>query len=130
MVRRQYTDEEKAEALAALDANAGNVARTARQIGIPRTTLQSWANQRGTNEGVTKLRHQKKGELADALEKLARKLIEVASEKIADATLQQVMTSVGIAIDKMQLLRNQPTAIEQQQAGVTIYLPDNERDSD
>jgi hypothetical protein len=36
--RRSYSDEQKAVALAGLDANTGNVARTARQLGLPRTT--------------------------------------------------------------------------------------------
>jgi len=57
-------------------------------------------------------------------------LVSVAPDKVGEATLQQIMTSAGIAIDKMQLLRQQPTSIEQKQPGVTIYLPDNERNSD
>jgi len=76
------------------------------------------------------LRHQKKDDLAIALEELAYRLVSVAPDKVGEATLQQIMTSAGIAIDKMQLLRQQPTSIEQKQPGVTIYLPDNERNSD
>jgi 8-oxo-dGTP pyrophosphatase MutT (NUDIX family) len=41
--RRHYSDEERAEALAVLDANAGNLKRTARDLDIPRATLQEWA---------------------------------------------------------------------------------------
>ena len=130
MANRQYSDEDKASALAALDANAGNAARTARDLQIPRSTLQGWARQRGVNHAVPKLRHQKKDDLAIALEELAYRLVSVAPDKVGEATLQQIMTSAGIAIDKMQLLRQQPTSIEQKQPGVTIYLPDNERNSD
>lgn len=42
MPRRRYSDSERAEALAALAANAGNRAKTARQLGIPRQTLAEW----------------------------------------------------------------------------------------
>ena len=42
MARRSYSDAERAEALAVLDANAGNVERTARHLGLPRKTLEGW----------------------------------------------------------------------------------------
>lgn len=37
-----YTDEQRIAALAALEANGGNVKRTAAAVGIPRSTLQLW----------------------------------------------------------------------------------------
>ena len=37
-----YTDAQRIEALAALEANAGNVKRTSRETGIPRQTLTTW----------------------------------------------------------------------------------------
>ena len=40
---RKYTAAERAARLAVLKANGGNLARTARETGVPRTTLQSWA---------------------------------------------------------------------------------------
>lgn len=47
------------------------------------------------------------------LERAARMMVAKATEpaKIADMTGQQLMTSAGIAIDKMRLLRDQPTEI-------------------
>jgi phage terminase small subunit len=44
MPRTQYTDEDKAKALATLATNGGNVAQTANQTGIPRKTISNWAN--------------------------------------------------------------------------------------
>jgi transposase-like protein len=111
-MRRHYTDEQRAEALAALAANGGNIKLTAAQLGIPRMTLADWANG-ACCEAVTELRHQKKQDLADALEALAYKLVEAAAGKIADAPLQACATAAGIAVDKMLLLRNQPTVIAQ-----------------
>ncbi len=39
---RHYTDEQRTEALAALDLNGGNAARKADKLGIPRPTLVRW----------------------------------------------------------------------------------------
>ena len=39
---RRWTDHDRAKALAALEMNEGNVARTAREVGIPRPTIASW----------------------------------------------------------------------------------------
>ncbi len=123
---RRYSDEEKAQALAALDANGGNVKRTAGQLGIPVSTLREWARGRGVVNGVTKIRHQKKGELADELETIAWRVLDALPEKLAEADARALATLLGIVIDKVQLLRGQPTdrtAI----TGVQIYLPDNGR---
>lgn len=111
MARRQYSDAEKAESLAALDANGGNVSKTARDLGLPRKTLAQWAADRHIHQDVAELRQEKKIDLAARLEQIARQLAEAMPEKMATANLQQVATSMGIAIDKMQLLRGQPTNI-------------------
>lgn len=108
--RRSYSDEEKAEALAALDANAGDAEATARATGIPRTTIMSWAS-RGVPERVTQLRQGKKEDLADRFEEIARQLVDAIPAKIASAPLQAVATSAAIAVDKMRLLREQATSI-------------------
>jgi hypothetical protein len=106
--RPRRGDEERALALAALDANAGNVARTARELALPRKTLEGWARGR-TRPPPAQLRHQKREQLADALEAVVRRLLGVAAAapiqiKTA-ADLVKVMTAAGIAIDKMLLLR-------------------------
>lgn len=58
--KKQHTDTEKAAALAALDANGGNVSKTAKQIGIARQTLQEWAHNHNINKDVPELRQVKK----------------------------------------------------------------------
>jgi ribosomal protein L29 len=40
---RKYTAAERAARLAVLKANGGNLARTARETGVPRNTLRTWA---------------------------------------------------------------------------------------
>jgi transposase-like protein len=105
-----YSDQRRAEALAALDANGGNLSKTSRDTGIPRQTLQEWRDGR-VPEGVPELRQEKKAALADRLEELAHTIVDALPGKVADAGLQQAATSLAIAIDKMQLLRGEATAI-------------------
>jgi transposase-like protein len=118
--RRRYSDSQKAEALAALDAKGGNVRATAIALGIPHKTLDCWANERGVHEEVAQMRTGKREDLADRLEALAHVLMDSIGDKISDANLSNVSVSLGIAIDKMRLLREQPTSI-------TAALTDDER---
>lgn len=120
--RRRYSDDDRAAARAALAANGGNVERTARELGIPRGTLQRWANGQRHPEAAASV-SPKKGELADRLEAVAHALVDdlARPEKITGASLPQVATALGIAVDKMRLLREQPTAITGKQ------LSDDER---
>lgn len=120
MPRRQYSDSQKAEALAAVDANGGNVAATAAALGIPQKTLDCWSRLRGVHPEVVQMRSGKREDLADRLEDLAHKLLDKAEGKIGDANLSNVTVALGISIDKMRLLREQPTSI-------TAAMTDDER---
>lgn len=126
--RRQWTDEKKSEILAALDANQGNVKRTARQCGVAVSTLRGWAKGRGTNAGVAKLRPEKRGELADALEEIAWQIVELLPSKLQQAEVRELATLLGVSLDKLLLLRGQPNS-RTEVSGVQIYIPDNERQS-
>src|SRR5690625_3701249 len=109
--RRRYTDADRASALAALDANEGNLSKTSRNLGIAVSTLQRWIKDRAAD--LSDLRKEKKADLADKLEHVAHKLVDAMPEKLSEATLQQVATSLGITIDKLRLLREESTAIEE-----------------
>lgn len=126
--RRQWTDEAKAEILAALDANQGNVKRTAKECGVAVSTLRGWAKGRGANAGVAKLRPQKKGELADALEDIAWKIVELLPSKLEGAEMRELSTLLGVTLDKLLVLRGQPNN-RTEVSGVQIYVPDNGRQS-
>ena len=113
--RRQYSDVQKAEALAALKANAGNVKRTARELGIPEGTVTDWKRGKGVFLGVD-LPAEKEDDLAQLYEDTAKKLLKVAGVKAKEAGARDAMVASGIAIDKARLLRDQPTQIQ----GVTV----------
>jgi transposase-like protein len=102
--RRRYSDEERAAALAALAANRGNVARTARQVGLHPNTLRQWATGQRHPE-ATQMSEAKKESLADAFERLAGKMLGVADRKADDLGAKDAMISAGIAADKVVALR-------------------------
>lgn len=126
--RRQFSDNDKAAALAALDANGGNVLKTAKQINVPRSTLQEWANGR-VNHDVPELRQQAKKALAERLEEIAHQLIDAVPDKIADASLQQVATALGIVVDKKQLLTGEATSRADVRLTKVPPLPDDQLDA-
>lgn len=107
--QRQYTEDDKAAALAMLAAHDGNYTSTALALGIPVSTLHQWAAYGiGINEAVSAKTDGKKLELADAFERIAERAIAAMTDtKMADAPLNQLGTVAGIAVDKMRLLREQ-----------------------
>jgi transposase-like protein len=111
VMKRSYSDEERGNALAALAANGGNVNKTARQLGIPLRTLWNWATG-ACHPEAAEIGQRKKGPLADVFEGIVWQLLgSITPEKMAAATLQQLATAAGIAVDKMQLLRGKPTGV-------------------
>lgn len=115
--RRRYDDEYRAGAIAMLHAagypdTTGALTRVANELHVPDRTLSRWFNGEN-NSPPDKLVNIKKGDMANALEEVAWKLLDsmADSEAIADAPLQQRATAYGIAVDKMRLLRGLPTEI-------------------
>ncbi len=104
MAKRIYSDQQRAEALAALDANAGDVSTTAKQLAIPRKTLENWSKGH-VNGDVAKIGHEIRQTLAERLESVAHQLLDEIPKKLEKATLVQIGTTLGIAVDKMQVLR-------------------------
>lgn len=112
--KRRYSDDDRANALAALAANGGNVSRTARQLGIPVRTLAAWA--RGErHEEAAEMCQEKKGLLVDRLKEIAWRLAEAIDNpaRLQRASLSQVATAFGIVTDKIRLLEGQATAINE-----------------
>jgi hypothetical protein len=109
--RKEYTDVEKAMFLLALEANGGNLSATHRETGVPISTLSRWNQGEAINGDVPKIGNEKRGDLVKFLRELAWQLAEAIPGKIEDATLAQTSTSMGIVIDKAQLLSGQPTDI-------------------
>jgi len=107
--RRRYSDADKATALELLRANGGNLSRTSRETGVPVSTLHEWKKGEHLSETVPELRKEKRGTLASQLEAIAWKILDVLPDKLEDASARELATTLGIVIDKAQLLRGQPT---------------------
>jgi len=117
--QRNYTDDERATALAAVCASGGNVREASRVSDIPRSTIREWMAE--SPETVARLAQQKTADLAVLMEDIAYKAagiqralldyvapadrIEVALDHWGD-----VNRAMGTAADKAQLLSGQPTA--------------------
>jgi transposase-like protein len=114
MTKRRYSDEDRAAAVAAVTANGGNVQRTARQLGIPETSLRQWVKAERHPEAA-QMSVEKRGTLADEMERVVWKLVEGINdpEKVKAAPVQQLATAAGILVDKIRLLRGEPTAIDE-----------------
>jgi len=104
--------------MAVLDANGGNVAQTARDfehLSLSESTIRNWRNGHGVIP--PKLVDEKRDELSDVFERLARKATGVIEGTLdaLDGTVDRAMlatlwTGAGISVDKMRIMREQSTA--------------------
>ncbi|MBI1913609.1 MAG: hypothetical protein HYS12_02470 [Planctomycetes bacterium] len=124
-VAKHHADEERAACLAALVANGGNVAKTVRECGVKRQTLQDWIREQkqaagqvpektGSNpapkkraERVAEILPQAVQALDAKLEAIAHQLVDAMPDKIDAATLPQLAVALGVAVDKLLVLRGQ-----------------------
>lgn len=117
--RRSYSDQEKTLALEMLRANGRQLRYTAEKLGIAPVTLIAWEQEAeaGRQPDVDALRPLIRRVLDEECEAAAREFIAAARlpDKVEKAGTLQLMTSAGIAIDKMRLLREQATSISAQQ---------------
>lgn len=108
MGKRRYSDDERAACLAALASNGGDVAKTAREVGVPYHTLKHWADGKRHPE-ARQMANGKKPDLADMLEDLAYRAVRTSRRGLRHLKADRAAVVAGIAIEKMQLLRGQPT---------------------
>jgi transposase-like protein len=104
-----YSIERKAEVLALIEANNGNIDQTARETGIPHQTIRFWfANkQRFSNVQTRKLK-----DLDIKLDRNVHKLLDsIEDHDLETSSLSQKASAFGIVFDKLQLVRNLPTSI-------------------
>lgn len=144
--KREYTDAERATALATYDRCDGNLLRASLESGVPRKTLEGWVlarpgeqNKRVAN-GLAKqvakaadvpLEVAKRaivGTLDDKLDAIAHRMADVALDKPPEKiSARDAMVSMGIAIDKKLLRAGQPTTIHAQASSGPQLTPDQLR---
>ena len=121
IVYQDYSLDRKAEVLALVKANNGNVLRTAQETGIHHATIQYW---QANEDRFAQIQQQKQADLAQECEDDARYYFALARSKAPGAPYNHLMTGAAIATDKMQLLRGLPTAITEsvERTDMTVIL--------
>lgn len=120
---RSYSDEFREGALLLLRASGypgdeGGLARTAKHLNIPASTLDSWWRKH-TQTGKPKVRDEKKQELSELYEQEIRAAFEEANVKRGDASYRDIITGIGILSDKLANLNGEPSQIVQQNISFT-----------
>jgi transposase-like protein len=124
MATKRYSVEERAQALAVLQANAGNLKKTQRDTGIPRKTLAGWRD--GNNKDHAQVLEQvpaKCEDLAAKLDAIAGKLTRVTELKldnllsgdddIAKVNIKDLSLATSNTVQTTNLLRHKPTSISE-----------------
>jgi hypothetical protein len=123
--RKRYDDKYRASAVVMLEAagfpdRKGALSHVSRHLGVPIPTLKRWATgaqNPAPNDLVTKNRI----ELGDLLDSEIAAAFEAAKEVRSEASYRDLMTGIGILVDKRQLLRGEPTQTTNQRVIIEYY---------
>ena len=96
----------KAVALANIEKNAQIAADV---MGVNRSSICQWRKHPELNDPLEQAFVERN--LADALDAMAWRLLDVMPDKMEDASLSQVAHALSVSIDKAQLLKGAPTSI-------------------
>jgi len=103
--RPQYTDQAKAAAFAALEVNDGNVKRTARDLGLPVSTLRRWRDdwEKSKNLPAAEDLIQATGDFLEDAERVRNLALTKMEAKLhnGEGTVAQIATVMGILDDKI-----------------------------
>lgn len=127
--RKRYDDKFRASAVVMLEAagypdRKGALSHVSKHLGVPIPTLTRWvtgAQNPAPNDLVTKNRI----DLADLLDTEIAAAFEAAKGVRGEATYRDLMTGIGILVDKRQLLRGEPTQTTNQRILVE-YVDDTD----
>ena len=110
--KRRYDDAFRATALLFL-ATAGGletpgaVERAAKALQIPQSTLRDWA--KGQAAPPAEIRAEKRIDLAEAIRRELDGALGTMPGKRGEASYRDLAVTVGILVDKLQLLQGEPT---------------------
>ena len=112
--KRSYSDEQRAQALAMLQAegypdNEGALTKVARAFGVPLTTLFTWQG-RAMNAVSSDIRSQQTFNLLAVIDSEIERIFEGMQTKRKDASYRDLAIALGILTDKKQLLMGMPTS--------------------
>jgi transposase-like protein len=113
VMRPRYTDDFRAQAIALLQANGwpdkkGALVKTAASLDIAHQTLSRWA-MKVQNPPPPELVQEKSADLATVIRTELDAIFLSLPHVRSTANYKELMTGVGILIDKLQLLQGNPT---------------------
>jgi hypothetical protein len=107
----RYTDADKAAALAHLQSKGCGITEAARDLGLPVATLKDWVSGKYLPSTTREKYGAIKEGMSARLEEIVYQVIDAIPERIPTASLRDLGAILAVAIDKMRLLRNEPTEI-------------------
>jgi transposase-like protein len=101
--RATYTDQQKAEAFALLEVNEGNIKRTARDLGLPASTIRRWRDDWNADKNLPSIEDiaQVTGNFLNDAERVRDLALRELERKLPNATAAQLVTVVGVLDDKI-----------------------------
>jgi hypothetical protein len=109
-----YSDADKAKALIYLDLCDGDFDKASSELGIPDSSLRTWAEGKSQSADVPKLRANGRMQLAAILEDIAFKALHLVPGKLEKASAESLIRIADMATNKLLLLQGQPTQITEQ----------------
>jgi len=104
----RYRLDFKLRALAALDANDGNLYQTATQLEMPRTTLREWDQQReAIRAKVEKLRQNQHLSLVERYEFVLQQMVDTMPDKLEESKLIDIVRTLSMIIKLINELKAQ-----------------------
>lgn len=129
--RKRYDDKFRASAVIMLEAQGyphkeGALQTVANHLGVPHSTLHRWFHGK-QNVPPSDLVHEKRIDFTEAIKaELAGILGDMPSAR-QDAGYKDLATAFGIMLDKLQLLENKPTQINEERHSGNITLTTEQR---
>lgn len=115
MSKRVYTDEDKAKVLVMLDANEGNVKRTARDSGVAEQTIRDWkksAERKGVPAGVQAALPAARSEFVDKAETVRDLMVDELEARVrnGDIATRDLIVGIGVLTEKSLLAGGKATS--------------------
>lgn len=123
--KQQYSDEAKAQVFTALHVNDGNVKRTARETGVPVSTIRRWRDEWEAEKNLPSIEdiEQSSGDFIKDAERVRNAALREMERKLPKATPAQLATIVGVLDDKIARATGLTTRVEHEHR---IALPNAE----
>lgn len=108
--RKVYTEQERNAVYVALVANQWNLKRTARDMGVPVSTLRDWKAEWEVDPPAVEEVAEAVGEFLGDAERVRHKALQQLESKLSDATPSALVATVGMLTDKIAMARGLATA--------------------